>query len=74
MEVLFTGILLTAGLLFGTLGSRYLRVPRVVGYILLGMLFAPNLLGGWLGIADTQWTQPLVSAALGIIAYVIGGA
>lgn len=74
MEILLIGILLMTGLLVGTLGSRYLGVPRVVGYILLGMLFAPDLLGGWLGMADTHWTQPLVSVALGMIAYVIGGA
>lgn len=73
MEVLLIGILLMAGLLFGTLGSRYLGVPRVVGYILLGMLFAPDLLGGWLGMDATAWTEPMVSVALGIIAYLIGG-
>jgi len=73
VEVLLIGILLMAGLLFGTLGSRYLGVPRVVGYILLGMLFAPDLLGGWLGMDATAWTEPMVSVALGIIAYLIGG-
>ncbi len=74
MEILLIGILLLVGLIFGTLGSHYFGVPRVVGYILIGMLFAPALLGDWLGMTDTDWTQPLVSVALGIIAYVIGGA
>ena len=74
MEILLIGMLLLAGLAVGSLGSHFLAVPRVVGYILLGMLFAPDLLGGTLGMTDTEWTQPLVSVALGIIAYVIGGA
>ncbi len=73
MEILLIGILLLAGLAFGTLGSHYFGVPRVVGYILLGMLFAPDLLGGALGIDAIEWTQPMVSVALGIIAYLIGG-
>lgn len=74
MEILLIGVLLLTGLTVGALGSRFLGVPRVVGYILLGMLFAPDLLGGRLGMSDTDWTQPLVSVALGVIAYVIGGA
>ncbi|MEA2117287.1 cation:proton antiporter [Halovibrio sp. HP20-50] len=74
MEILLTGVLLLSGLALGALGSRLFGLPRVVGYILVGMLFAPSLLGGQLGIDDTQWTQPLVSIALGVIAYVIGGA
>lgn len=74
MEILLIGVLLLSGLALGTFGSHLLGVPRVVGYILVGMLFAPGLLGGQLGMHDTQWTQPLVSVALGIIAYVIGGA
>lgn len=74
MEILLVGILLLSGLAVGSLGSHFLGVPRVVGYILVGMLFAPDLLGGYLGMAGTEWTQPLVSVALGVIAYVIGGA
>ena len=74
MEILLIGVLLLSGLAVGSLGSHLLGVPRVVGYILLGMLFAPDLLGGYLGMESTDWTQPLVSVALGIIAYVIGGA
>ena len=74
MEILLIGMLLLSGLAFGALGSHFFGVPRVVGYILIGMLFAPDLLGGKLGMVDTDWTRPLVSVALGIIAYVIGGA
>jgi Kef-type K+ transport system membrane component KefB len=37
------------------------------------MLFSPALLGGWLDIQVGAWAEPLTSAALGIIAYLIGG-
>ncbi|MCL7751462.1 cation:proton antiporter [Guyparkeria hydrothermalis] len=74
MEILLIGILLLAGLAFGTLGSHYFGVPRVVGYILIGMLFSPDLLGDYLGLDAARWTQPLVAIALGIVAYLIGGA
>lgn len=74
MEILLIGMLLLAGLAVGGLGGQLFGVPRVVGYILVGMLFSPALLGKWLGLADSDWTQPLVSVALGVIAYVIGGA
>jgi Kef-type K+ transport system membrane component KefB len=37
------------------------------------MLYSPALLGGWLGISVGAWAEPLTNAALGIIAYLIGG-
>ncbi|WP_410474918.1 cation:proton antiporter [Guyparkeria sp. TX1] len=74
MEILLIGVLLLAGLAFGTLGSHYFGVPRVVGYILIGMLFSPDLLGDHLGLDAARWTQPLVAIALGFVAYLIGGA
>lgn len=74
MEVLLIGLLLLTGLTFGVLGSYLLSMPRVVGYILAGILFAPDFLGGPLGAEATEWTRPLVAVALGIIAYLIGGA
>jgi len=74
VEILLIGVLLLAGLAFGTLGSHFFGVPRVVGYILIGMLFSPDLLGDHLGLDTARWTQPLVAIALGIVAYLIGGA
>ncbi len=74
MEILLIGILLLAGLAVGTLGSHFFGVPRVVGYILVGMLFSPDLLGAHFGLDAARWTQPLVAIALGIVAYLIGGA
>lgn len=74
MEVLLIGLLLLAGLTLGVLGSYLFRVPRVVGYIFAGILFAPDFLGGHLGAETTEWTRSLVAVTLGIIAYLIGGA
>lgn len=74
MEVLLIGLLLLTGLTLGVLGSHFFNMPRVVGYILAGILFAPEFLGGSLGAEATEWTRPLVTVALGIIAYLIGGA
>ena len=72
MALLILGLLLITGLLAG-LGSERLGVPRVAAYVVTGMLFSEHLLGGVLGIAVDGWTEPFTSAALGIIAYLIGG-
>ncbi len=74
MEILLIGLLMLTGLTLGVLGSYLFRVPRVVGYILAGILFAPDFLGGPLGAETTEWTRSIVAVALGIIAYLIGGA
>lgn len=74
MEILLIGLLMITGLIFGVLGSYLFRVPRVVGYILAGILFAPDFLGGSLGVDTTEWTRSIVAVTLGIIAYLIGGA
>lgn len=58
MDVLLIGLLMITGLTFGVLGSHFLRVPRVVGYIFAGILFAPDFLGGYFGADCTEWTQP----------------
>ncbi len=74
MEILLIGLLMISGLVLGVLGSHLFHVPRVVGYILAGVLFAPDFLGGPLGVEAAEWTQSIVAATLGIIAYLIGGA
>jgi len=74
VEILLIGLLLITGLTLGTLGSYFLHVPRVVGYIFAGIIFAPDFLGATLGIDSAEWTMPMVAVALGIVAYLIGGA
>lgn len=74
MEILLIGLLMLTGLTLGVLGSHLFGIPRVVGYISAGILFAPDFLGGALGVETTEWTRPVVAITLGIIAYLIGGA
>ena len=74
MEILLIGLLMISGLMLGVLGSYLFHLPRVVGYILAGVLFAPDFLGGPLGAEAAEWTQSIVAVTLGIIAYLIGGA
>ncbi len=71
--ILLIGLLMVAGLAAGTWVAR-LGAPRVLGYVLAGMLFSTGLLGGTLGLRVEGWAEPLVEFSLGIIAYLIGGA
>ncbi len=73
LQLLLIGLLAVSGLVAGTAVAAWLNLPRVVAYILVGLVFSPDLLGGWLGVTDLDWTRPLVSVALGVIAYLIGG-
>jgi len=69
---LVLGVLLLTGLLLGLVASR-LGLPRVAAYVIAGMLFSPHLLGGLLEVRVGDWAGSLTTAALGIIAYLIGG-
>ncbi len=69
---LVIGLLLLTGLLLGLLASRF-GLPRVAAYVVAGILFSPHLLGGPLDIRVGDWSASLTTAALGIIAYLIGG-
>ncbi len=70
--LLTLGLLVTCGLLAGLIAQR-LGLPRILAYVATGMLFSPNLLGGYAGIGVNAWSGPLTDLALGIIAYLIGG-
>jgi len=71
--LMMLGLLLVSGLLFGMVASK-LNMPRIAAYALAGLVWSEDLLGGYLNIDMTSWTEPLTTAALGIIAYLIGGA
>jgi Kef-type K+ transport system membrane component KefB len=71
-ELLILGLLMATGLAGGLLANR-IGLPRVAAYVAAGVLFSPALLGTPLGIRLENWTEPLTTLALGIIAYLIGG-
>ncbi|MGC9458078.1 MAG: cation:proton antiporter [Halothiobacillaceae bacterium] len=73
MDILLLGLLLVLGVLAGNLGSSLLGVPRVLGYLLVGILFSPSLLGGALSLDLEQAIEPMVAVALGAIAFLVGG-
>jgi Kef-type K+ transport system membrane component KefB len=70
--ILVLGLLMVTGLTAGVLVSR-LGLPRVTAYVSAGIIYSPALLGDYLAIDVTQWSEPVTTAALGIIAYLIGG-
>lgn len=67
------GLLLSTGLALGSLASR-VGLPRIAAYVVAGICFSPPLLGGTLGLRLVDGAGALTSTALGVIAYVIGGA
>lgn len=67
-------LLLGVGIFFGTLGGRIfqrLKIPQVVGYIIVGLLLGQSFLGV-LDIQILDLLDPLVSLALAIIGFLIG--
>jgi Kef-type K+ transport system membrane component KefB len=69
--LLLFGLLLIAGLLGGEIVRRVARLPRVVGYVLVGLVLGPsgfNLLDG--GVVEESWI--FVDMALGLILFELG--
>lgn len=71
MSALALGLLLLAGLAGGVLAGQ-LRLPRVAGYVLAGAALSPELAGGWLLPNLASWSGAFTTAALSLIAYLIG--
>jgi len=69
---LMLGLLLTTGLLLG-FAATFVGLPRVVAYVLAGILFSPSLLGATAGVRVDGGIGTLTATALGVIAYLIGG-
>ncbi len=70
-ELLSLGLILLAGLLAGDLAER-IRLPRVTGYLAVGMGLGPSLLGIVPG-ADVVRLRSFEEIALGLIALTAGG-
>lgn len=72
---LVIGIIIIAGLLGGVV-MRKLKFPRVTGYIVVGILLSPSVLGSlgldFLSKATVDSMDIITNVALGIIAYAIG--
>ncbi len=70
-ELLSVGVVILLGLLGGKLSHR-VKIPRVTGYMLTGLLLGPSVIG--LISAETLQNVHLVNEiALGLILFAIGG-
>lgn len=69
--IFILGTLLMLGSLAGLLAEK-VNLPRVIGYILIGAIFSPELLGETIHFSTAEWSPFLTDLALGIIAYIIG--
>lgn len=68
--VLF-GVLLLAGFCAGELLQRFLRLPKVTGYVLLGVLVGPSVLNWFDQFFITQ-SRVFMDIALGILLFEVG--
>lgn len=69
-SLFYIGIIIVSGLVFGKLVS-YLKLPRVTGYLIAGILIGPSILG--IIPKDTVSSLGVISdVALGIISFGIG--
>jgi Kef-type K+ transport system membrane component KefB len=68
--VLF-GLLLVAGFCAGELARRFLKVPKITGYVLLGVLVGPGVLNWYDQFFITQ-SRVFVDIALGLLLFEAG--
>lgn len=68
----YVGLLTLTSLLVGRL-ANYLHAPRLIGYLLVGILFGPHLLGLFSASLIDQKLGLITDIALAIIAFSIGG-
>ena len=70
-NLLLFGVLLLAGLLSGYLFHAALRLPRIVGFVAVGMLLGPSGLN-WLTDPTLEDAQVFVDIGLGLVLYELG--
>lgn len=71
-ELLIVGIVLIVGTFMGHVANR-LRLPRISGYLVAGMLMSPNLTGWVPHEMLTESLATLVDLGLALIVFAIGG-
>ena len=64
-------LLLVVGLLIGEWLHSHARWPKVIGYVLAGILFGPSTLG-WISIEALAQARPIADAALGLLMMEVG--
>jgi Kef-type K+ transport system membrane component KefB len=69
--ILSTGVLICTGYILGEIAEK-IRLPKISGYILAGILLNPDLLGIMSGQFVDQ-TGPLLTISLSVITFSIGG-
>ena len=68
--LLFAGIIIATGLLFGKI-AKYLHLPNVTGYLIGGILIGPSILN-FVPAESLEGLQLISTVALGFIAFSIG--
>lgn len=69
--ILSIGLLIFTGYIFGELAEK-IKLPKISGYILAGILLNPDLLG-IMSSTFVEHTDPLLSISLSFITFSIGG-
>ncbi|MEN9480377.1 MAG: hypothetical protein RLZZ298_1772 [Pseudomonadota bacterium] len=64
-------LLLVVGLLIGESLHAHFKWPKVIGYVLAGILFGPSALG-WISIEALAQARPIADAALGLLMMEVG--
>lgn len=64
-------LLLVAGLLLGEWLHRHFNWPKMIGYVLAGILCGPSLLG-WISSEALAQARPIADAALGLLMLEVG--
>jgi Kef-type K+ transport system membrane component KefB len=64
-------VLLASAVACAELGNRFLRLPRVVGYLVAGLLLGPGVLG-WISESLGGSLRPLMLLALGLLLFELG--
>lgn len=64
-------LLLVIGLLIGEWLHAHAGWPKVIGYVLAGIIFGPSLLG-WISIEALAQARPIADAALGLLMMEVG--